>query len=98
LENVSATGALITTEFGIRPATNIAVETLPAAPGLRSREFAACIVRHSPGETAIEWADCGSTDVFDMLTEVIQDGAGSESELPALGRVRFCALSAATFG
>jgi hypothetical protein len=97
LENVSASGALIRTEFGICPAATVVVETLSKALDLKSREFPACIVRESPGEIAIEWADFASTEVFDLLTETMLDSSRSEGELPELGRVRFCALSSATF-
>jgi hypothetical protein len=96
LEDISASGARIRTEFGIRPSTAIAVETLTAALGLRSRELPACIVREGPGEIAVEWADIGSTEVFDALTEVMLDGIRREGEVPPLGRVRFCARSSAT--
>jgi hypothetical protein len=46
---------------------------------------------------SVEWLDAGSTEAFDVLTEVMLRSGGSEEELPALGRVRFCALSSGTF-
>ena len=96
VENISASGALIKTELGIRPSTTIAVETLSTALGRKSCELRACIVRDSPGEIAVEWTD-SPTEVFGVLTEIMLSGnAASESERPALGRVRFCALSSAT--
>ena len=97
LENVSASGALIKTELGIRPSTTVAVETLATAPGLRSREIPASVVRDGPGEMSVEWLDAGSTEAFEVLTEVMLRSGGSQDGLPALGRVRFCALSSATF-
>ena len=96
LTNVSASGALIRTELGIRPSTTVAVETLMTAPGLKSRELPACIVRESAGEIAVEWMDFASAEVFGVLTDVMLGTGGSEAEVPALGRVRFCALSSAT--
>ena len=51
LESVSASGALIKTELGIRPAANVVVETLAAALGLQGREFPASIsFEQGPGE------------------------------------------------
>jgi hypothetical protein len=97
MENISASGAMIKTELGIRPSTTIAVEILTTALSLRSCQLRASIVRDSPGEMAVEWTDFGSTEVFDVLTEGMLSGGGSEGELPSLGRVRFCALSSATF-
>ena len=41
LENISASGAMIRTELGIRPAPNVVVETLGAALGLQGRELLA---------------------------------------------------------
>jgi len=96
LENISASGALIKTELGICPSTTIAVETLTSALGPKSCELSACIVRDLPGETAVEWTSFASTAVLSVLTEVTLSGGGSECAVPALGRVRFCALSPAT--
>ena len=97
VENISASGALIKTELGIRPSTTIAVETLSTALGRKSRELQACIVRDSPGEIAVEWTDSAPTEVFGVLTEIMLSGsAASDGEGPALGRVLFCALSSAT--
>src|SRR5215469_13533417 len=93
LQSISASGALIKTELGIQPSSTIAVETLTAALGLKSRELPACIVRDSPGEIAVEWMDFASTGVFGVLTEIMLSGGGSEGEVLALGRVRFCALA-----
>ena len=97
LENVSPSGALIKTELGIRPCTTIAVETLTTALGQKSRELEACIVRENPGQIAIEWADFASTEVFSVLTDILLGGGRTEGDIPELGRVRFCALSSATF-
>jgi len=93
--NVSASGALLETELGIRPSTTIAVETLPTALGLRSRELPARIVRAAPGELAVEWTDFASTLVLGVLTEIMLSSAEREHEVRALGCVRFCALSSA---
>ena len=41
VESVSASGALIRTELGIRPAASVVVETLGPALGLRGRELPA---------------------------------------------------------
>lgn len=97
LENVSASGALIKTELGICPAATIVVETLSSALDLKTRELPACVVRDTPGEIAIEWADFASTEVFDLLTDTMLDNGRTAGEIPELGRVRFCALSSATF-
>jgi hypothetical protein len=96
LENISASGALIRTELGIRPSTTIAIEPLNTALGMNSGELRACIVRDGPGEMAVEWTDFASKEVFGVLTEVMLSGAGREDEVPALGRVRFCAQASAT--
>jgi hypothetical protein len=97
LENVSASGALIKTELGIRPARNVAIETLAPALGLLGRELPASIVRVSSGEMAVEWMEFASTSVSAVMTEtMLNSGAGdSERPMPILGRVRFCALASA---
>src|SRR2546430_870793 len=69
LENVSANGALIRTELGIRPAPNVVAETLPAALGLQRRERAASIVRASSGEMAVEGMEFASAGVAAVMTE-----------------------------
>ena len=98
LENVSANGALIRTELGIRPAPNVVVETLAAALGLQGRELPASIVRASSGEIAVEWMEFASTGVSAVMTETMLDSGGGDGErpMPTLGRVRFCALASAT--
>jgi len=95
LENVSASGAFIRTELGIRPAASVVVETLVPALGLQGRELPASVVRASSGEVAVEWMDLASTGVSSVMTEVMLTGgrANSERPMPALGRVLFCALA-----
>jgi hypothetical protein len=96
MENVSASGALIRTELGICPAPAIVVETLTPAVGLKERELPACVVRAANGEIAVEWTDLASTAVSAVLTETMLASGGNEHGcLPALGRVRFCALASA---
>ena len=98
LENVSANGALIRTELGIRPALNVVVETLAAPLGLQGRELPASIVRASSGEIAVEWMEFASTGVSAVMTETMLNSGGGDGErpMPTLGRVRFCALASAT--
>ena len=98
LENVGASGALIRTELGIRPAANVFVETLVPDLGLQGRELAASIVRVSSGEVEVEWLELASTDVSALLTEAMLNSGGGDRErpIPALGRVRFCELASAT--
>jgi hypothetical protein len=97
LESVSASGALIKTELGIRPAANVVVETLAAALGLQGRELPASIVRAGPGEIAVEWMEFASTGVAAVMTETMLDSGGSDGErpMPTLGRVLFCDLASA---
>ena len=71
LENVSASGALIRTELGIRPAPNVVVQTLAPALGLQGRELPASIVRASSGELAVEWMEFASTGVSAVMTETM---------------------------
>jgi hypothetical protein len=96
LESVSATGALIRTELGICPSATVVVETLATEPGQPPSELPACVVRESPGEIAVEWTDAASTAIFDVLADVMLSSERDECDAPALGRVRFCALSTAT--
>lgn len=98
LENISASGALIRTEFGISPAPNVVIETLAPALGLQSRELAASIVRASSGEIAVEWMEFASTGVSAVMTETMLNSGGGAGErpMPTLGRVRFCALASGT--
>jgi hypothetical protein len=98
LENVSVSGALIRTELGICPSANIAVETLAPALGLEARELPACVVRAGLGEIAVEWLDLATTGVHAVLTETRLSGRSNQARcpVPALGRVRFCALAPAT--
>ena len=95
LENVSASGALIRTELGIRPAANVFVETLVPALGLQGRELTASIVRASSGEVEVEWLEVASTGVSALLTETMLYSGGGDGvrSMPTLGRVRFCELA-----
>ena len=94
IESVSASGALIRTEFGICPAPAIVVQTLSADGGLTERELQACVVRTAEGEIAVEWTDLASPGVSAVLTEaMLMSGAREEPCQPALGRVPFCALA-----
>jgi hypothetical protein len=97
LENVSASGAIIRTELGIRPGPHVAIETLAPALGLQGRELPASIVRASSGEIAVEWMEFASTGVAAVMTETMLNSGGGDGErpMPALGRVRFCALASA---
>ena len=98
LENVSARGALISTELGIRPAANVFVETLVPDLGPQGRELAASIVQASSGEVEVEWLELASTDVSALLTEAMLNSGGGDRErpIPTLGRVRFCELASPT--
>jgi hypothetical protein len=98
LESVSASGALIRTERGIRPAANVVVETLVPALGLQGRELPASVVRESSGEISVEWMDFASTGVSAVMTEAMLNRGGHDGErsMRTLGRVRFCALASAT--
>jgi len=95
VENVSARGALIRTELGIRPAAGVVLETLVPALGLQGRELPASIVRASSGEIAVEWMELASTGVSSVMTEIMlnSEGLNGERPLPTLGRVPFCALA-----
>src|SRR6516162_9798670 len=97
LENVSASGACIRTEFGIRPGPDVAIEMLGPAPGLQGSELPASIVRASSGEIAVEWMEFASAGVSAVMTEIMLNSVRDEGERPmlALGRVRFCALASA---
>jgi len=101
LENVSASGASIRTELGIRPAPNVVIETLTPALGLQGRELPAYVVRASVGEIAVEWMEIASTGVSAIMTETMLKSGNSgvsdgERPMPTLGRVRFCALASPT--
>lgn len=99
LENISASGALIRTEFGICPAPNVVVQTLVPALGLQGRELPASIVRASSGELAVEWMEFALTGVSAVMTETMLDSRGGgdgEGPMRILGRVPFCALACAT--
>jgi hypothetical protein len=100
LESISASGALIRTERGICPAARVAVETLAPALGLEERELPACLVRAGSGEMVVEWTEFASTGVFALMTEnMLTSGPGQRAhQIPALGRVRFCARAPATDG
>lgn len=94
LENVSASGALIRTEFGIRPAPNVIVETLAPTLGLQGRELPAFIVEARQGEVTVEWLEFASTGVSALMTETMLSGGGERDRpMPTLGRVRFCELA-----
>ena len=97
LESVSASGAIIRTELGIRPAPNLIIEALSPAHNLEGRELEAFVVRASSGEMAVEWMEFGSTGVSAVMTKTMLNSGGDERELPipVLGRVRFCALASA---
>jgi hypothetical protein len=97
LESVSATGALIRTEVGIRPAPNVVVETLVPGRGLQGRELPASVIRASSGTMTVEWMELASTGVSAVMSEAMLSAgrAGNESPLPTLGRVAFCALASA---
>src|SRR5215475_12069038 len=69
LESVSASGAIIRTELGIRPAPNLTIEALSPAHNLEGRELEAFVVRASSGEMAVEWIEFGSTGVSAVMTE-----------------------------
>jgi hypothetical protein len=93
LEEVSASGALIRTELGICPAATIMIETLAPTLGMQQRELPASIVRTSPGELAVEWSEFASTGVSAVMTESMLTSAEGGCQMPALGRVPFCALA-----
>lgn len=97
LENVSASGGLIRTELGIRPAPNVFVETLAPALGLQGRELPAAVVRESSGAIAVEWMERASIGVSAVMTEGMLNSRGRDRErpMPTLGRVAFCALACA---
>jgi hypothetical protein len=97
MESVSASGASIRTQLGIRPAPNVVVETLAPALGLQGRELPGSIVRASSGEIAVEWLEVASTDVSAVMTETMLNSGGGDGErpLPAFGRVLFCELASA---
>ncbi len=98
LGNVSASGALIRTELGIRPAANVFVETLVPALGLQGHELPASIVRARSGEIEVEWLEVASTDVSALMTETMLNSGGGDGDrpMPTLGHVRFCELASAT--
>lgn len=96
LENVSASGASLKTELGIRPACNVAVQTLAPALGLQERELPAHVVRVGPGEMAVEWLEFAATSVSAVMTEAMlnSDAARADRPVAPLGHVSFCALAA----
>ena len=97
LESVSASGAFIRTELGIRPARNVVVETLSPTLGMLGRELPASVVRADRGEMAVEWMEFASSGVSAVMTEtMVSSGEGNgERTMPTLGRVPFCALASA---
>ena len=98
LDNVSASGALIRTELGIRPAANVFVETLAPALGLQGCELPACIVRASSDQIEVEWLEVASTDLSALMTETMLNSGGGDGDrqMLTLGRVRFCELASST--
>lgn len=94
LESISAIGALIKTEHGIRPSTTIEVQVLTRT-GEKLRELPASLVRTSPGELSVEWTDFGSAEVFSVLAETALGSSANGQPVPALGRVAFCARASA---
>lgn len=97
LENISASGALIRTELGIRPAPNVTIETLAPSLGLQGRELPASVVRAGLGEIAVEWTEVASTGVSAVMTETMLNSGAvhGDRRMPTLGRVFFCALASA---
>ena len=97
LESVSASGALIRTELGIRPAPNVLVQTLAPALGLQGRELPAYIVRTGSGAISVEWMEFASTGMSAVMTETMLNSKGGDGgrPMPSLGRVSFCALASA---
>jgi hypothetical protein len=97
LRNVSATGALISTEPGIHPAPDVVVELLAPCLGMQGRELPAAVVRKSSTETAVEWMETASAGVSAMLIEnmLVSREEDGEQPAPALNRVRYCALAPA---
>lgn len=98
LKNVSATGALISTESGIHPAPDVVVELLAPCLGMQGRELPAAVVRKSPTEIAVEWMETASAGVSALLLENMLVSRDEESarSAPTLNRVSFCALAPAT--
>jgi hypothetical protein len=98
LESISASGALIRTELGIHPASNVVVEMLAPALGLQGRELPGSIVRTSSGEISLEWMEFASTGVSAVMTEAMLNSGGGKGRtpMPTLGRVPFCALASVT--
>lgn len=97
LGSVSASGALIRTELGIRPAPNVVVETLVPGLGMQGRELAASVIRANSGTMAVEWLELASTGVSAVMSEAMLSGGkeGDARTMPTLGRVAFCALASA---
>jgi hypothetical protein len=84
---------LIRTELGICPAAAIAIETLTPTLGMQQRELPASVVRAGSGELAVEWTEFASTGVSAVMTETMLTSGEAADQMPALGRVRFCALA-----
>jgi hypothetical protein len=97
LSNVSATGALISTESGIHPAPDVVVELLAPCLGMQGRELPAAVVRRSATGIAVEWRETAAAGVSAMLIENMLVSRDEDSEPPvhALKRVPFCALASA---
>jgi hypothetical protein len=98
LENVSATGALISTESGIHPAPDVVVELLAPCLGMQGRELPAAVVRKSATGIAVEWLETASADVSALLIENMLVSRDEDREGPAHApkHVRFCALAPGT--
>lgn len=97
LVSVSASGALIRTELGIRPAPNVVVETLGPGLGMQGRELAASVIRANSGTMAVEWLELASIGVSAVMSEALLSGGREREARPmrALSRVAFCALAPA---
>ncbi len=98
IEDVSASGAMVRTELGICPASNVAVETLAPALGLQGSELLASVVRTSPGAIALEWMEVASTGVSAVMIETMLNSEGDDGKRPirTFGRISFCALASGT--
>jgi hypothetical protein len=79
LNNVSLSGALLTTALEIPLYANITVSSLG---GTEPREIAACVVRTQADAVAIEWRDMASPQVLALIESLSADGAGFETRDP----------------
>jgi hypothetical protein len=76
IENVSLSGALLTTALDIPLHTNITVSVLGA---VEPREIPACVVRLRPGGLAIEWRDMASPQIVELIQGIAPDGTCLET-------------------